>query len=135
MGLITRGKIERLRGVVDRAGEFRPAANADLQEQIIAALSTANDRLGNASGVFSDKITPATDGDVLPSHAVDDGSEVMLFADPANSGPIYVGPTGSATIPLSKGNGITLGVENTEVLEAKASSSGDVLHVIGEESA
>lgn len=135
MGLITRGKIEKLRGVVDRAGDFRPPANADLQDQIIAALSTANDRLGNASGVFSDKITPSTSGDVLPSNAVDEGAEVLLLADPANAGPIYVGPTGSATVPLSKGNGATFGVQNTDVLEAKASSSGDVLHVIGEESA
>jgi len=46
MGLITRGKIERLRGVVDRAGEFRPAANADLQERISELLGFANDKLG-----------------------------------------------------------------------------------------
>lgn len=128
MGLFTFGTLEKLRGVVDRNGDFRPAANADEQQEI-------RDRLGNASGVFSDKLTPSTSGDVLPSHAVDDGAEVALLADPANAGPIYIGPIGSATTPLPKGNGITFSVENTEVLEAKASSSGDVLHIIGEESA
>ncbi|WP_435119083.1 hypothetical protein [Halolamina sp. C58] len=135
MVLDTTADVDTIEAVEDRDGAVRPPANADLQDQIIAALAELNDHTGNAEDVFAAKLQPATDGDILPSHAVDDGSEVMLLADPANAGPIYVGPTGSATVPLSKGNGITFGVENTELLEAMASNAGDVLHVIGEESA
>ena len=132
MTLDTTADVDQIDGVQDRGGETLPASNADLQRDILDALAVSNDRLGNAGDLFAEKLQPATDGEVLPSHAVDDGAEVLLLADPANAGPIYVGPTGSATVPVSKGNGMAFGVENTELLEAKASNAGDVLHVIGE---
>ena len=135
MGLITRGKIERLRGVVDRAGEFRPAANADLQEKISELLGFANDKLGNADAVFSTEIEPSTAGEALPPRSIEEGKEVLLLADPANGGIIYVGEPGSPSVPLTGGNGVTLQVTNTDVIDAQASETGQTLHLIAEESA
>lgn len=135
MGLITRGKIDKLRGVVDRAGDLRPAATADLQEAIRDRLDLANDKLGNADGVFSDEFSPSTAGETLPSHSIEEGKEVLLLADPANGDVIYVGAPGSATVPLTSGNGVTLQVTNTDVINAKGSETGQILHLIGEDSA
>ncbi|PSQ06129.1 hypothetical protein BRC97_07050 [Halobacteriales archaeon QS_6_71_20] len=125
MTLDTNTDVEEVRKVQDEQGNKQAPANQSEQ-------ATTNARLGNADGVFADKIQPSTGGELLPSHAVKQGREVLLLADPANSGPIYVGPDGAASVPLSKGNGMTFAVSNTDALAVKADSSGDTLHIIGE---
>ncbi|WP_435062379.1 hypothetical protein [Halobaculum sp. EA56] len=126
MVLDTTADVDEIEAVSDRNGDRRPAANADKQD-------VANARLGNAAGVFTDTIDPSTSGEPLPSHAVKQGQEVLVFADPSNSGPIYVGKAGgTATFPLTKDNGLTFAVDNTDALRAKADTSGDTLHIVGE---
>jgi len=125
MVLDTTADVDEIEAVADRDGNRRPAATADEQE-------LTNARLGNADTVFSDKIQPSTSGEILPSHAVKQGCEVLLLADPANSAPIYIGPEGNETVPLAKGNGVTKQVSNTDALAAKAGSDGDTLHITGE---
>ncbi|QZP37749.1 hypothetical protein [Halobaculum magnesiiphilum] len=125
MTLDTNTDVEEIRKVQDEAGDKQPPANQ-------AEQARTNDRLGNADAVFTDKLTPSTSGEVLPSHEVKEGCEVLVLADPDNAGPIYIGPEGSETIPLAKGNGVTKRVSNTDALAAKASSDGDTLHITGE---
>jgi hypothetical protein len=126
MSLETDTEVEKMRRVQDGSGNDVPPANADEQAR-------QADALANATSGFSDKFQPSTTGETAPSHPVADGKEVLFLADPGNGGVIYVGFGGSATVPLSKGNVITLQVINTDLVTAKAASSGDVLHVIGEE--
>jgi len=126
MVLDTTADVDEIDGVSDRNGDRRPAANADEQE-------VTNARLGNADAVFSDVFEPSTAGDSCPSHSVAEGKEVVLLADPANGGIVYIGPVGGATTPLTGGNGVTMQVTNTDLLEAKASEAGQTLHLLGEE--
>lgn len=125
MALETNTEVGEIESVKDRNGDVRPPANADEQE-------ITNEKLGNADSVFSDKLDPSTGGESLPSHSVKEGQEVLLMADPANGGIIYVGEPGSASVPLTGGNGLTLQVSNTDVLEAQASETGQTLHIIAE---
>jgi len=125
MGLETDTDVKTLRDVRDGDGIEQPPANAKEQQRLADAAE-------NEPGGFEDKVQPGTASDeALPSHSVADGCEVLCYADPANSGVIYLG-FGSATVPITKGNGMTFAVKNTNDLVTRADTSGDVLHVIGE---
>jgi len=124
MGLETDTDVKTLRDVRDENGEEQPPANAAEQQRLADAAENEPDG-------FEAKVQPATTDETLPSHSVADGCEVLVYADPANSGVIYLG-FGTATVPITKGNGLTFAVDNTNALVAKADTSGDVLHIIGE---
>jgi len=128
MSLETETDVEQMRKVQDEKGDKQPPANQAEQAE-------TNRKLGNADGVFSDEFTPSTGGQSLPSHVVEEGKEVLLLADPANGGIIYVGEPGSPSVPLTGGNGVTLQVTNTDLIDAQASEAGQTLHMIAEESA
>lgn len=135
MGLETNTDVDEIDAVQDRNGDRRPAADADKQVTANAELAEANQKLGNADAVFSDEFAPSTNGESLPAHSVAEGKEVLVYADPANGGIIYVGPTGAPSVPLGGGKGLTLQVTNTDLLDAQASEAGQTLHIIGEEGA
>jgi len=124
MGLETDTDVKTLRDVRDGDGVEQPPANAKEQQR-------AADALENEPGGFEAKVQPDTTEEPLPSYSVAEGCEVLLMADPANSGVIYLG-FDTATVPVEKGNGLTFAVENTNDLVMKAGTSGDVLHIIGE---
>ncbi|GAB7012038.1 hypothetical protein [Halolamina salina] len=120
MGLITRGKIEKLRGVVDRAGDFRPAANADLQAKI-------RDFLGNRDGltqfVYS---TSGTTAEALDSKSVPGGVEVLVEYDQGNSGTVYVGDSDTQAIALTAaGQGRGFRVTDTSDIYVRTPNTGD----------
>jgi len=118
MPLLTSGKIEKLRGVVDRAGDFRPPANADEQ-------SATNDRLGNfANGVDGEEIDDAT-GSTLPAGDVPQGVEVVVQAKHGNDDPISIGLTDSPTLELVAGQSATYRVEDIEQIHIQAKTDGD----------
>jgi len=128
MSLETETDVEQMRKVQDEQGDQQPPANQAEQAE-------TNQKLGNADAVFSDELEPSTAGESLPSHTVEEGKEVLLLADPANGGIIYVGEPGSPSVPLTGGNGVTLQVTNTDLIDARASETGQTLHLIAEESA
>lgn len=120
MGLITRGKIDKLRGVVDRAGELRPAATADLQEKI-------RDFLGNHDGltqfVYS---TSGTTAEALDSKSVPGGVEVLVEYQQGNSGTVYVGDESTQEIALSAaGQGRGFRITDTSAIYVRTPTAGD----------
>ena len=118
MGLLTRGKIEKLRGVVDRGGEYRPAANADEQAK-------TNSRLGNFGSGVDDEATDDGMGSTLPTGTVPDGVEVVIQAKHGNASRVKVGLTSSPTLELAAGQSVTYRVQDTEQVHIKAKSGGD----------
>lgn len=121
MVLDTTTEVDSISSVLDRDGAVLPAANADLQRAIANALA-------NNVGASTLKLTPSTAGEQLPAASVASGSEVLLLADPANSGPILIGGD-DPTLPLEKGRSITWNVGDISALSAKAMNATDVLHV------
>lgn len=121
MPLDTISQTDSISAVLDRQGAVLPAANADLQRQIAAALR-------NNPQPKTLKVTPSTAGESLPSVSVASGSEVLLLADPANGGPILVGGD-EPTLPLEKSRSMTWDITDISALSAKAMNAGDVLHV------
>lgn len=118
MALLTNGQIEKLRGVVDRAGDFRPPANADEQ-------AATNDRLGNfANGVDGEETDDATGG-TLPAGEVPEGVEVIVQAQHTNADRIRVGLTSQPTVELVAGQSATYRVEDTEQIHIWSKSAGD----------
>jgi hypothetical protein len=120
MGLITRGKIDKLRGVVDRAGDIRPAATADLQEKI-------RDFLGNHDGlnqfVYS---TSGTAAESLDSKSVPGGVEVLVEYQQGNSGTVYVGDSETQEIALAAaGQGRGFRVTDTSHIYVRTPTAGD----------
>jgi len=118
MPLLTSGKIEKLRGVVDRAGDFRPPANADEQ-------AATNDRLGNfANGIDGEESDDGT-GRTLSAGEVPQGVEVVVQAKHGNDDPIRTGLTNSPTVELVAGQSASYRVEDTEQIHIQANSDGD----------
>ncbi|GAB7094089.1 hypothetical protein JCM30237_12410 [Halolamina litorea] len=120
MGLFTLGKIERLRGVVDRAGDFRPAANADLQEKI-------RDFLGNRDGltqfVYS---TDGTAAEALDSKSVPGGVEALVEYQQGNDGVVFLGDENGQEIALTAtGQGRSFRVSDTSVIYVRTPTAGD----------
>jgi len=120
MGLFTLGKIERLRGVVDRAGDFRPAANADLQEAI-------RDFLGNRDGLTQFVYTTSsTDAEALDSKSVPGGVEALVEYQQGNSGTVYVGDESTQEIALAaNGQGRGFRVSDTSDIHVRTPTAGD----------
>ena len=120
MGLITRGKIEKLRGVVDRAGDFRPAANADLQ-------ATIRDFLGNRDGLTQFAYsTSGTTAEALDSKSVPGGVEVLVEYKQGNSGTVYVGNESTQEIALTAtGQGRGFRVSDTSHIYVRTPTTGD----------
>lgn len=112
-------------GAEDADGEAASVATNEEQRRQSEALTNAP----------TGKMTPHQPGtgeDRLPDQPVADGKELLLLADPGNSGPIMVG-FDSATVPLPKGVGLTFAVENAEAFVASAGNDSDTLHIIGEQ--
>ncbi len=128
MSLLTRSQIDKIRGVVDRAGEFRPAANADEQAK-------TNDRLGNFKGGVDDDATDDTTGSTLPAGAVPNGIEVVVQAKHSNTSRIKVGLTASPTLELAAGQSATYRASDTEQIHIEATSDGDGVNFSHEVSA
>lgn len=128
MGLITRGKIQKLRGVIDRDGEFRPAANADQQAQ-------TNRRLGNFGNGEDGTISDDTSGSSLPMGGVPDGVDVVVQAQHENESRVRVGLTESPAVELVAGQSVTYRVENTDQIHIEAKSAGDGVNYSHEVSA
>ena len=118
MVLNTTGKIEKLRGVVDRAGDFRPPANADEQ-------AATNDRLGNFPGGVDGTETDDATGGTLPAGSVPQGVEVIVQAQHDNADRIRVGLTSSPTVELAAGQSATYRVEDTGQIHIWSKSAGD----------
>lgn len=120
MGLITRGKIEKLRGVVDRAGEFRPAANADLQAKI-------RDFLGNRDDLTQFVYTTSgTTAEALDAKSVPGGVEVLVEYQQGNSGTVFVGDDSGQEIALTAaGQGRGFRVSDTSAIYVRTPTAGD----------
>lgn len=120
MGLITRGKIEKLRGVVDRAGDFRPAADADKQEAI-------RDRLGNHDGLSQFVYTTGgTSAESLDAKSIPSGVEVLVEYKEGNAGNVYVGDDTTQESPLTAvGQGRTFAVTDTSQIYIRTPTGGD----------
>lgn len=113
MSLLTSGKIEKLRGVIDRNGDLRPPANAD--------------QLGNfpelEQFVYS---TSGTSAEPLAAKDVPEGVTVLVEYAEGNSGTVYVGDSGTQQAPLtSVGDGRTFRVSDTSSIYIRAPTSGD----------
>lgn len=122
MVLDTSADVDSIDSVLDRDGAVLPAANADEQKRIVEAVS-------NATSADTLVVQPDVAGQALPSLDVARGSAILVYADPANTGPILVGGDSGATIPLPKETGMTWEVDNAAALRAKAQNAGDTLHV------
>ena len=118
MPLGVSGQIDRLRGVVDRAGDFRPAADADKQEDI-------RDRLGNFGDGDDGEEADDTTGSTLPAGAVPPGVAVVVQAQHSNASRIKVGLTDSPTVELKAGQSAEYRVTDTEQVHIEAKSAGD----------
>ncbi len=112
------GQIDRVRGVVDRAGNLRPAATADEQEK-------TNDRLGNFGDGADGETTDDTTGSTLPAGAVPDGVEIVVQAMHDNDSRVKVGLTDSPTVELKGGTFATFRVEDRSQVHVVAKSDGD----------
>ncbi len=120
MPLLTSGQIEKLRGVVDRAGDFRPPANADEQAK-------TNDRLGNFGGLAQLVYTTSgTNAEALDSVAVPEGVEVLVEYQQGNSGTVYVGDSDTQEIALTAaGQGRGFRVTDTSHIYVRTPTAGD----------
>ena len=120
MPLLTSGQIDKLRGVVDRAGDFRPAADADKQEEI-------RDRLGNQDGLTQEVYsTSGTTAEALDAYSVPDGVEVLVEYAEGNAGNVYVGNDTSQQSALTAvGQGRTFGVSDTSHIYVRTPTAGD----------
>lgn len=125
MSLDTDTEVTEMQRVRDGSGNDVPPAGRDQQERQTNAAE-------NAEGGFSDSMQPATAGEYAPAYTPAEGTETLFLADPANSGPIYVGFDGAATLPVTAGNGVTFALSDTSTVYVRADTAGDVLHVIGE---
>ena len=124
MGLITRGRIEQIRGVIDRAGEFRPAANADLQAKI-------RDFLGNRDGLTQFVYTTSgTSAESLDSKSVPGGVEVLVEYQQGNSGTVYIGDENTQESALTAaGQGRGFRVTDTSHIFVRTPTAGDAVVV------
>jgi len=118
MPLLTSGKIEKLRGVVDRAGDFRPPANADEQKE-------TNERLGNFGSGNDGEVTDDTTGSTLPAGDIPDGVEIVVQAKHDNQGRVKVGLTDSPTLELKGGTFATFRVADRSQVHIVAKTDGD----------
>lgn len=120
MVLDTLSDIDQIQAVLDRAGNLRPAANADEQEAM-------NDRLGNRDGLTQLVYTTAsTNPEPLPSNAVPHGVQVLVEFKEGNTGTVYLGDTDTQESPLTAvGQGRTFSVLNTELIHVRTPNLGD----------
>ena len=130
MSLLTSGKIEKLRGVIDRAGDLRPPAHADLQEAI-------RDRLGNHDGLTQFVYTTgSTNAEALDSKSVPEGVTVLVEYKQGNSGTVYVGNDTTQESPLTAtGQSLQFGVTDTSTIHVRTPTSGDGVVVTFEDGA
>jgi len=124
MPLLTSGKIEKLRGVVDRAGDFRPPANADEQKE-------TNDRLGNHDGLSQFIYeTGSTDPEALDAVSVPEGVSALVEYKQGNSGTVYVGDSDTQEIALTAaGQGRGFEVTDTSHIYIRTPTVGDAVVV------
>jgi len=120
MPLLTSGQIEKLRGVVDRAGDFRPPANADEQAK-------TNDRLGNFNGLEQFVYTTSgTTAEPLASKTVPEGVTVLVEYAEGNAGNVYLGDADTQQAPLTAvGSGREFRVSDTSAIHVRTPTSGD----------
>jgi len=120
MSLLTSGQIEKLRGVIDRDGNFLPAADADKQQEI-------SDRLGNQDGltqiVYS---TGSTNAEALDANAVPEGVTVLVEYAEGNAGNVYIGDSDTQQSALTAvGQGREMAVSDTSYIYVRTPTSGD----------
>lgn len=120
MPLLTSGKIEKLRGVIDRSGNFLPPANADEQK-------ATNDRLGNFDGLAQTVYTTSgTTAEALDPVTVPEGVEVLVEYQQGNSGTVYVGDSDTQEIALTAaGQGRGFRVTDTSHIYVRTPTAGD----------
>jgi len=120
MPLLTSGQIEKLRGVVDREGEFRPPANADEQ-------AATNDRLGNHDSLSQFVYeTSGTGAEALDSKSIPEGVTVLVEYKQGNSGTVYVGDSETQESPLTAvGQSLEFGVIDTSIIHVRTPTAGD----------
>jgi hypothetical protein len=127
MPLDTNTDVQRITSVRDAEGNVDAPANEGQQEEMNAAL-------GNQPGLSAfGYSTGSTSAEALPSNPVPDGVEVIVQADPSNTDPIKVGDAEEQVVTIKGSSGVSLAVENTDVIHVRALTAGDSVAVLFEE--
>ncbi len=77
--------------------------------------------------------TSSTNAEQLPSNVVPPGIEVLLWADPNNENRVFVGDSGTQSIPLPADGTLSLRVDNTDAIHLQTPNSGDAVGVLFED--
>jgi hypothetical protein len=113
------------------------AATAALQSSIITALGSPFQAGGsvtnaNPAAIYSAAQTASLSAAALPSQALVNG--VILTANAANTGTIYIGPAGVSTstgYPLAAGQSLSYAVQNLSAISMIGVNTTDVLNFTG----
>ncbi|QLG27716.1 hypothetical protein HUG10_09195 [Halorarum halophilum] len=120
MVLDTTAEVGKVQAVRDRDGNARPAADADNQREL-------QDRVGNFDGLK--QVVHQTSGDtaeILPSHSVPHGVEVLVEYRQGNSGAVFVGDADTQAAALTAaGQGRTFRVTDTSLIHVRTPTAGD----------
>ena len=100
-------------------GLWASVANADFS-------GPSSSSMWNPSTIYSGQQAATGSAAALPSYALSNG--IVITAKSANSGTIYVGPSGvtiSTGYPLAAGQSISYAVTNLSAISILGSASGD----------
>jgi len=115
--------VEKIERVKDNQGNAQPAANEKQQQK-------TNDRLGNWDSVYGFTYsTESTNAEQLPANAVPNGTDVLIQADPGNSGRVYIGNDTDQPVSIAPEGTATVPVTDTSAIHVRTPTSGDSVGV------
>jgi len=86
----------------------------------------------NRATVVSDSATVGTTAAALPSNPIPDGFKAVLQSDPSNGSNISLGNSSSQDTTIQPSESVSLGVTDTSVVHAVATSAGQTLNILAE---
>lgn len=131
MALDTNTDVTEIDTVVDDAGDLRSPSNLTLQKEIRNLLQDLTPATSTLSG-FSYS-TGGTTAEQLPANTVPASAEVLLQANPNNTGRVYVGDSTAQPIGLSPDGSMTLDVTDTAAIYVQTPNAGDSVGVLYED--
>jgi len=126
MTLGTRGEVEEIKKVQNQKGERASPANEAQQKRLAEVLGNQSSL---SAGSYS---TSSTSAEQLPSESIPEGISVVIQANNANTGAVFVGTSSAQPIRLAPNESATFSLTNLDLVNIQTPNSGDGIGYIYE---